>query len=82
MSAAGILPGGMELLGWRPLRTGEWSPAGAAPPRPPARERRQHRVRSWVVPHIGLDAGSPSPEAFLWVFTCRRRLGLALDVWW
>lgn len=71
----------MELLGWRPLRTGEWSPAGAAPLRPPARERRQRGVRSWVVPLIGLDAGFPSPEASLWVFRLRTRLSLALDVW-
>lgn len=47
--------------------TDEWSPAGAFPLQPPARERRQHGVSGVVVPHLGPseDLGLGDCAAFL-----------------
>lgn len=76
-SAAERLPSRSELLGWRSLTTDEWSPAGASPLRPPAREKRQHRVSGVVVPQLGAseDLGLGDCAAFLCVCMCRGSQG-------
>lgn len=53
--------------------TDEWSPAGASPLQPPARERRQHKVSDVVVPHLGPSEalGLSDHAAFLCVCMCR-----------
>lgn len=53
--------------------TDEWSPAGASPLQPPAREGTQHGVSGMVVPHLGpsRDLGLGDHPAFLCVCMCR-----------